>query len=139
MNERTNISLVNFQASGSYRDSHGTEDITWAIGPYLGHSRLQPSFEIRTAIRGVGFSGFDFDGLEADDLEAARLAGLRLDRFNDLTDSVLAGNLPCFVLIAGQLSTASTTRRLPSRTSGSRMGCSSSQLNCPPVPSCRPV
>jgi hypothetical protein len=103
MNDRTDISLVGFEATGSYRDSDGSEDITWAIGPYLGLSRRQPSFEIRTTIRGVGFWGFDFDGLEADDADAARLAGFHLHGENDLTGCVLAGDLPCFFLIAGQL------------------------------------
>ncbi len=103
MVDHPNASLVPFKAQGTYRDSLGGEAITWAISPYVGTSRKQPSFEIRTTIRGVDFAGFDFDGLEPTNHDSAETADVPLDAWGNLTACVLTGTLPSTIERDGKL------------------------------------
>ncbi|MEP7111944.1 MAG: DUF6304 family protein [Ilumatobacteraceae bacterium] len=103
MDDHPSASLVPFEAHGTYRDALGSEAITWAITPYVGTSRKQPSFEIRTTIRGVDLAGFDFDRLEPTEHDSAAEAGVPLDAWRNLTACVLSGTLPSTIERDGQL------------------------------------
>lgn len=103
MDDHPNSSLIPFETRGTYRDALGSDAITWAIARYVGTSRRQPSFEIRTTIRGVDFAGFDFDGLERMENESMEEAGVRLDAWRNLTGCVLTEILPSTIESQGQL------------------------------------
>lgn len=74
------------------------EPIAWRIESTRPSSpRIAPGFEIRTSIRGVGFSGSGFDTLDPESEDEAQTAGLTIGPMG-LTECVLTGRLPCTVV-----------------------------------------
>ncbi len=85
---------------GEYRDARGDVAIHWQVVPSA-RPGWAGRFEVRARIRGVEVWGADFDGLEPMDVsEADRLS---LNTADEVSNCVLAGDIPCRFDIAGEV------------------------------------
>jgi hypothetical protein len=80
-----------FSCSGTYLDDRGRADLMWTLRSLVRRDRVD-GYEICGVVRGAEVRGHDFDALGP---VSPDTAGLPLDRFGELTDCVLTGELPC--------------------------------------------